>query len=89
MITTSIPILLVENCYFFVLLVLSFFHANVHGQCPATAKYNLTHTLKLCIQYSSRATSRARVLASLATRVPHAIHTQAPVQMNCGVALGL
>jgi len=41
------------------------------------------------VQYSSRATSRARVLASLATRVPHAIHTQDPVQVNCGVALGL
>jgi len=45
-----------------------------------------THNL---IQYSSRATSRVRVLASLATRVPHAIHTQAPVQANCGVALRL
>jgi len=52
-------------------------------------KYVFYHSVKCSLQYSSRATSRARVLASLATRVPHAIQTQAPVQVNCGVALDL
>jgi len=47
MITTSISIFLVKNFnLFFILLVLSFFHVRVHGQCPATAKYNLKRILK-------------------------------------------
>jgi len=43
---------------FFVLLVSSFFPCPciVHGQCPATAKYNLICTLKLCtLNYCSLA----------------------------------
>jgi len=50
---------------------------------------NISLDTYINLQYSSRATSRTRALASLATRVPRAIHTQAPVQVNCGVALGL
>jgi len=37
--TQIFPWSLLVKIYFFNFLVSSFFHAHVHGQCPATAKY--------------------------------------------------